>query len=302
MFKLPVCIAAAIFIAPATAQGACVKVEHEPVDLALYYADAVGRTGDELKGTLNQIINSHVAYSYTPCVWEILEEADEDPTNSANVIAFYTGRSIPKSRRDTGSGDQDAWNREHVWPKSKGFPNQGQDAHTDAHHIRAADRSVNTDRSNNDYAEGGELDEECTECREGDGTWEPPSRVKGDAARMMFYMAVRYEGNDQSDTPDLELVDRVTDTGEPHFGKLCTLVAWNSQDPVSPEERHRNDVVYSWQGNRNPFIDHPEFVQLIWGEECRVGPSDVVREELLRRLERLESEINELRTIIEEQL
>ena len=126
--------------------------------------------------------------------------------------------------------------------------------------------------------------------------------MKGDAARMVFYMAVRYEGNDQSDTPDLELVDRLTDTGEPHFGKLCTLVTWSSQDPVSPDERRRNDVVYSWQGNRNPFIDHPEFVPLIWGEECGMGPNDAVREELLQRLERLESEINELRTIIEEQL
>ena len=119
---------------------------------------------------------------------------------------------------------------------------------------------------------------------------------------MMFYLVVRYEGNDQSGTPDLELVDRLTHTGEPHFGKLCTLVAWHGLDPVSPEERRRNDVVHSWQGNRNPFVDHPEFVQAIWGEECGAGPEDTLREELLNRIERLESEINELRTIIEEQM
>jgi hypothetical protein len=69
---------------------------------------------------------------------------------------------------------------------------------------------------------------------------------------------------------------------------------------VSAEELHRNDVLHSWQGNRNPFIDHPEFVRVIWGESC--GTENTLRDELLRRLERLESEINELRTIIEEQL
>mgnify|MGYP003700913891 FL=1 len=66
MSRFVICLAAVVMLAPVTAQGACEKVEHEPVDLALYYADTVGRTGDELKATLNQIINSHVAYSYTP--------------------------------------------------------------------------------------------------------------------------------------------------------------------------------------------------------------------------------------------
>ena len=138
-----------------SAHAQCVKVDHAPVDLAVYYADTVGRTGDDLKASLNEIIRGHEDYSYTPCVWAILEEADEDPSNPANVIAFYTGRPIPKTRRDRGGSDQDAWNREHIWSKSKGFPNRGQDAHTDAHHIRAADKSVNTDRSNNDFADGG---------------------------------------------------------------------------------------------------------------------------------------------------
>ena len=110
-----------------------------------------------VKAALNQIIRGHQAYSYTPCVWEIMQEADEDPADQGNVIAFYTGRPIPKTRRDTGGSDQDAWNREHIWSKSKGFPSRSQHAHTDAHHIRAADKSVNTDRSNNDFEDGGEL-------------------------------------------------------------------------------------------------------------------------------------------------
>ncbi len=295
-------IALLAFAGSASAQAACVKVDHAPVDLSDYYAETLGRTGDDLKAALNEIIRGHEDYTYTPCVWAILEEADEDPSNSANIIAFYTDRAIPKARRDRGGNDQDAWNREHIWSKSKGFRNRGQDAHTDAHHIRAADKSVNTDRSNNDFADGGRPDDECTGCFEGDGTWEPPDRVKGDTARMMFYMAVRYEGNDNSGTPDLELVDRLTHSGEPHFGKLCTLFAWHQMDAVSAEERRRNDVVHSWQGNRNPFIDHPEFVPAIWGEACGAGPDDTLRDELLDRLERLESEINELRIIIEERM
>ena len=302
MLRLIPYATAFLLIAPLSAQADCRKVEHDPVDLSAYYADTAGRTGEELKSALNEIIRGHKSYSYTPCVWAILEKADQDPANSGNIVAFYTGRSIPKSRRDRGGHDQDAWNREHIWSKSKGFPRKSQDAYTDAHHLRAADKSVNTDRSNNDFADGGEPDNECTGCREGDGTWEPPDSVKGDTARMMFYMVVRYEGNDNSRTPDLELVDRLTHRGEPHFGKVCTLVDWHQRDPVSAEERSRNDVVHSWQGNRNPFIDHPEFVQAIWGEECGSGQQDTLRQELVQRLERLESEINEMRTIIEERL
>ena len=81
---------------------------------------------------------------------------------------------------------------------------------------------------------------------------------------MMFYMATRYEG--ESGDPDLELVD-YTGTDGPIFGKLSTLIEWNAEDPVDDFERNRNDVVYSYQGNRNPFIDHPEFVDAIYNPE-----------------------------------
>lgn len=293
-----------LVLSTATAFAQCQRTIHSPVDLRTYYASVTGKSGDALKSALNNIVKGHRKFSYTPCVWDILMEADQDPADSNNVIAFYTGRSIPKSRRDRGGSDQDAWNREHIWAKSHGFPSRGQHAYTDAHHLRAADKSVNSDRSNNDFANGGTPDTECTECREGDGTWEAPDRVKGDTARMMFYMVVRYEGNDSSRTPDLELVDRKTTSRQPQFGKLCTLVEWHMADPVSAAERRRNDVVHSWQGNRNPFIDHPEFVQAIWGEACGVlpPPSNTLKKELLTRIERLETEIRELRRIIAERL
>lgn len=82
---------------------------------------------------------------------------------------------------------------------------------------------------------------------------------------MIFYMAVRYEGGNGE--PDLEVVDYVNSSpnGQPYMGKLSTLIAWNNQDPPDDFERNRNDVIYyDWQHNRNPFIDHPEYVNAIW--------------------------------------
>jgi hypothetical protein len=81
---------------------------------------------------------------------------------------------------------------------------------------------------------------------------------------MMFYMATRYEG--ESGDPDLELVD-YTGTDGPIFGKLSTLIEWNEEDPVDDFERNRNEVVYSYQNNRNPFIDHPEYVNAIYNPD-----------------------------------
>lgn len=96
--------------------------------------------------------------------------------------------------------------------------------------------------------------------------------VKGDVARMMFYMATRYEG-DATGEPDLELVDYISGfTSEPIFGKLSTLIEWHTNDPVDDFERNRNEVIYSYQGNRNPFIDHPEYVAQIWGGSGNIVP------------------------------
>jgi endonuclease I len=234
------------------------------VSLETYYAPAAGATGSALRAALHGIIKGHRRFSYT-CVWTILEDADVDPVTPDHVIALYTGRSIPKSRRDQGQNDPDSWNREHVWPKSHGFPHRNQHAHTDAHHLRPTDRSVNTSRGNRDFDEGGAPHDECLACRLDADSWEPPDGVKGDTVRMLLYLAVRYEGED-GDTPDLELVNRTTSGDEPFLGHLCMLLHWHRQDPVSEAERWRHDRVYHWQGNRNPFIDHPEWVSAIWGD------------------------------------
>ncbi len=242
-----------------------------------YYQSVFGLQGEELKHALHEIIKDHVVYPYfsdsTIATKDIMIESDADPTNPENIILFYSGRSQDKDYRDHGDNfdylkeygitQDDSWNREHIWAKSHGFPNMTDTAYTDVHHLRPADRSVNGARGNRDFDWGGYPLEEVNGCFYDYDSWEPPDRVKGDVARMMFYMAVRYEGD--NGTYDLELLDE-TGTYGPRFGKLSTLLRWHKLDPVDNFERHRNDVIYSYQKNRNPFIDHPEFVSLIWGE------------------------------------
>ena len=84
-----------------------------------------------------------------------------------------------------------------------------------------------------------------------------------------MYMDVRYDGNDVSNVPNLMLVDQTeTAKDSPLMGKLCTLLQWHNDYPVSARERERNNRIYERQGNRNPFIDHPEFAQSIYGDRC----------------------------------
>lgn len=228
-----------------------------------YYGNAVGKTGEDLKAALHDIINDHTSVSYST-VWTALQETDEDPSNPNNVILLYTRRSHAKS--DHGGGVQQ-WNREHSWPKSHGFPTSSWPAYTDLHHLRPTDVSVNSARGSKDFEEGGTIVSEAPLCKSTADTWEPPDVVKGDIARMMFYMAVRYEG-DRSNEPDLELVQNpgATSPGSSNLANIDVLLVWHEEDPVSPEEQTRNDLIYeNWQGNRNPFIDNPSFVQAIWG-------------------------------------
>lgn len=232
-----------------------------------YYANAIGQSGATLKTRLNTIIKDHTRFTYAQ-VWDGLNYADEDPNNNSNVILLYTGRSEPKTNRAGLSSSLDAWNREHVWAKSHGFPNSGQHAYTDLHHLRPADVTVNSTRGNKDFAMGGApLDEAPANSTDSD-SFEPANMVKGDVARMVFYMDVRYQGNDNSGTPDLSISHGSTGEGEPLLGDLCTLLSWHIQDPVSDWERRRNNRVYEWQHNRNPFIDNPQWAMDIYSGSC----------------------------------
>lgn len=230
-----------------------------------YYDDAIGLSGEELKSALHNIIKNHEEYSYNDLRDFILKDTDEDPANSNNVILIHSG--ISRSKSDFG-GNSGQWNREHVWAKSHGDFGDTPPAGTDAHHIRPSDVQVNSTRGNLDYDNGGSPVSNCPGCKKDGDSFETRDGAKGDVARMLFYMAVRYEGGNGE--PDLEVVDEVNTSPAPEHGKLSTLLQWHILDPPDDFEKNRNDVIYSYQENRNPFIDHPEFVEEIWGD-----PTDI---------------------------
>ena len=245
-----------------------------------YYIEANGKSGEDLKETIYQIIGNHVVFPYTSSstdTWDILQQSDQDPDNNDNIILVYTDRSQDKGYRDgcncytnyENGTHANSWNREHVWPKSHGFPDEDDVAYTDVHNLKPCDRSVNSSRGTKDYDIGGNQHSEATECNTDSDSWEPGDSVKGDIARIIFYMVVRYDpGYDHNnDEFDLEVVDYTTpnDTS-PILGKLSSLLQWHIDDPVDDFEVNRNNIIYGYQENRNPFIDHPSLVSYIWGD------------------------------------
>ncbi len=220
---------------------------------------------------INDIIQDHTIFTYNSTntdTWDILKESDIDFSNPENVIEVYSDRSVNGAQEyNSGAG----WTREHTWPQSRGDFNTNRGVGTDLHNLKPCDNSVNTARSNYwfDYGNYDYIDGSFnTGSKKGTNpnVWEPRDNVKGDVARILFYMATRYQG--ENGELDLELVDNFPDddSKEPKMALLSTLVEWHNQDPVDDKERYRNDVIYSYQNNRNPFIDHPEFVEKIWGK------------------------------------
>ncbi len=225
-----------------------------------YYAAAAGKSGASLKNALHGIISSRVTTLSYDAVWNALKVTDQDPANSSNVILLYSGVSRSKS---LNGGDVGDWNREHVWAKSHGDFGTSNGPGTDLHHLRPEDVRVNSERDNKDFDNGGTAVAAAPGNRTDADSWEPRAAVKGDVARMIFYMAVRYEGGDSH--PDLEVDDATGSGTAPRLGRLSALRQWNSQDPPDAFERRRNEIIYSsYQGNRNPFVDHPEWVAAIF--------------------------------------
>ncbi|MGH4035648.1 endonuclease I family protein [Actinomycetota bacterium Odt1-20B] len=224
-----------------------------------YYKDAEGKTGPALKSALHTIISKQTKLSYDQ-VWDALKVTDQDPGNSANVILLYSGRSQSK---DSNGGDANDWNREHVWAKSHGDFGTATGPGTDVHHLRPEDVTVNSTRGNKDFDNGGSPVDEAPGSLTDSDSFEPRDAVKGDVARMILYMAVRYDGDDGF--PDLEPNDKVDNGSAPAIGRLSVLKQWSDEDPPDAFEKNRNQVIYDkFQHNRNPFIDHPEWVESIW--------------------------------------
>ncbi|MFP3992254.1 endonuclease [Streptomyces sp. E11-3] len=224
-----------------------------------YYDGATGKTGTALKDALHDIIDDQSRLSYSQ-VWDALKATDQDPSNSGNVILLYSGTSRSKSLNGGNVGD---WNREHVWAKSHGGFGTSTGPGTDLHHLRPTDVQVNSIRGNKDFDEGGSAVSGAPGNYTDSDSFEPRDAVKGDVARMILYMAVRYEGDDGF--ADLEPNNQVSNGSSPYMGRLSVLKQWHQEDPPDAFEENRNELIYDrYQHNRNPFIDHPEWVESIW--------------------------------------
>jgi endonuclease I len=243
-----------------------------------YYALAHGFSGEALRAELHRIVkSSHTPMLYSP-TRGALEDCDRDPANPNNVILIYSRRSEPKTNF-VRSPPQKAteWNREHLWPDSRGILGEGAD-YADLFNLRPSDVTVNADRANLAFEETDSAasmivpgSAEAPQTSRDINSWEAPPVVKGDIARALFYMALRYDG-DAALESDLVLTDNMSlVTGsQPVMGRLTTLLLWHLDDPVSAGERRRNDCVQQHQGNRNPFIDCPEWVVSIYGNPVQV--------------------------------
>ncbi|KCV72356.1 hypothetical protein H696_01749 [Fonticula alba] len=257
---------------------ACKKPSIPPFNSATYYKDAlaVQKDANRLRATLSSLLHKGTYKHSYSCVWDILDQADQVAGSPSHVNLIYSQQSFPKSQKDTG-GSGSYWNREHVWAKSHGFPSESMVAYTDAHHLRACEKNVNSYRGDRDFHDQGS--QICLNPYKGSlsgckaigtsasGTFGPPKGSRGEVARMIFYMEARYTGQ-SSNTPALTIVNSGTSSGQPRLGYLCRLLAWHRAEPVNALERQRNNVIYSWQGNRNPFIDYPAWVETLWGKKC----------------------------------
>lgn len=258
-----------------------------------YYATADDTDAQTLRDSLHNIIDDHVVFPYSSGAedtWDILSIADEDPLVPGQVWMLYKNNNYTWQ----GGGTQD-YNREHTWPQSYGFSTGalGSDnaARTDTHHLMLSDVGYNSDRGNLYFDD---CDSSCTsratDPHENPNTpemdiiggpndvnlfdgnsFEPWDFRKGDVARAMFYMDVRYSG-DVSGEIDLQLTDNANliNNNDPYMGLLSTLLEWHEADPVDDIEINRNNFIFTKQLNRNPFIDHPEWVECIFvpGGEC----------------------------------
>ncbi|TPN82380.1 endonuclease [Aquimarina algicola] len=242
-----------------------------------YYNDInLNVSGTQLKNVLSEkITNTHTNFlSYTPGVWDALKQTDIDLTNASKVLLVYgyndlDGDSTNDRTRginDNGGGSN-SWNREHVYPKSLGNPNLGTSGPgADAHHLRPADTQRNSSRGNRKFGDGSGNSGATSQ-----GHWYPGDEWKGDVARMMMYMYLRY-GN--------RCLPKNVGVGASVSGDnnmIDLFLQWNVEDPVSQFELQRNPILENLQGNRNPFIDNPAFATKIWGgpqAEDRFGNSN----------------------------
>ncbi len=217
-----------------------------------YYASVENTNDANLKSELSTILRSILISNLLPTNITYgnarydIPKFDADPNNPYNVILVYSENSV-NGYWDNG----ETWNREHVFPQSlMGVETDNHHRHkgADYHNLKPESPSVNSSRGNKYFAESTTAT-----------SYAPPTSVRGDIARIMFYMVTMW--------PELTLVD-VEGLAEPQIFQMAQLslfVKWHLEDPVDTFESNRNRVIYSLQQNRNPYVDRPEYVCRIWG-------------------------------------
>lgn len=221
---------------------------------AYYSTVDFGKTKNDLKSDLTTLVtkthSKTISYSELKT---LMLTSDVDPNNPANLLLIYGSGTSGMHQRSRSKGG--SWNREHVYAKSKGTPNLGTSGPgADGHHLRPADIQLNSTRGSLLFDDGlGPLAYKTSR-----GGFYPGEEWKGDVARILMYMYIRYEGRAKPLGITLN-----PSTYSADFPDI--LIKWNIEDPVSEFEKNRNNVVAQTQGNRNPFIDNPYLATVIWG-------------------------------------
>ena len=246
-----------------------------------YYNAAAGLTGYPLKTALLGIITSgHIDKSYTPQLWTAYNTTDRDNfyDNDNTVLDMYsenpTGTdsytyTYQSDQCGSYSGEGSCYNREHLMPQS--VFNSARPMKTDVHHVVPSDGYVNGQRGSFPFGEvssttwtsqNGSKKGPCATPGYSNIVFEPIDEFKGDIARCMLYFATRYES--QVSSWSWSALNGTSDQVYSTWFKNL-MVTWHLQDTVNAREITRNNAAYVYQGNRNPYIDHPEWVTQIWG-------------------------------------
>lgn len=246
-----------------------------PTIPAGYYDSLEGLSGNVLKQAVQDIIASSTVrlHSYAD-MWDIIRIADQNPANSNQVWCLYREEPMAKIDQQNTSSIVGKWNREHIFCQSRGGfevadgdyadgitiwnPTSAAsvvDGVSDAHHIRVANGQENSSRNNKNYGNVGTSTVYAGPSGT-QGSWH------GDVSRALFYMAVRFNGLNVVNGDPSEY-NGTNPSG--NIGDLATLLTWNNTDPTDDFEMNRNNYIYTWQMNRNPFIDYPLLADYIFG-------------------------------------
>ncbi len=230
-----------------------------------YYDDVNTSTASLLRSTLNATLSAGVLQLGYDNTWEPLRDIDEATTSADHVRLIYGGdvRAKISGTDADGSPSMGGWNREHMFPQS--FFNQDEPMRSDVHALYPSDTDVNSRRSNSPYdVVTAPTYQDVFGNKATSSVFEPADVDKGRAARAVLYMDVRYEG--LNGEPNLTVTNSYPGgTGAGQMAFLTTLLNWHRQFPPTAEERARNYKAYRYQQNANPFVDHPEWVDDVFG-------------------------------------